>query len=94
MLPQGMFSVAIATVLFPALSRLAARRDIAGLRATMANGVRQICLLLIPAAAATLVLADADHAARLPARRVRRALDRRSSPTALFWFSFSLPFAA
>src|SRR3954453_5698809 len=33
MLPQGMFSVAIATVLFPALSRLAARRDLDGLRA-------------------------------------------------------------
>src|SRR3954453_2632158 len=28
MLPQGMFSVAIATVLFPALSRLAAREDV------------------------------------------------------------------
>src|SRR5207302_6767400 len=35
MLPQGMFSVALATVLFPALSRLAARGDIAGLRTTM-----------------------------------------------------------
>ena len=58
MLPQGMFSVAIATVLFPALSRLAARRDLDGLRALTANGMRQIFLLLIPAAAATLALAD------------------------------------
>ena len=33
MLPQGMFSVAIATVLFPALSRFAARHDCDGLRA-------------------------------------------------------------
>ena len=41
-------------------------------RARSATGMRQIVLLLIPAAAATLVLADADHAARLPARRVRR----------------------
>ena len=57
MLPQGMFSVAIATVLFPALSRFAARQDLAGLRALMANGMRQIFLLLIPAAAATLALA-------------------------------------
>ena len=30
MLPQGMFSVAVATVLFPALTRLAARRDLDG----------------------------------------------------------------
>ena len=32
MLPQGMFSVAIATVLFPTLSRLAARGDMDGFR--------------------------------------------------------------
>ena len=57
MLPQGMFSVAIATVLFPALSRLAARKDLDGLRALTANGMRQVFLLLIPAAAATLALA-------------------------------------
>ena len=38
MLPQGMFSVAIATVLFPALSRYAARRDLDGLRALTATG--------------------------------------------------------
>ena len=30
MLPQGMFSVAVATVLFPQLSRLATRSDYAG----------------------------------------------------------------
>ena len=34
MLPQGMFSVALATVLFPTLSRYAARHDLDGLRAT------------------------------------------------------------
>ena len=33
MLPQGMFSVAVATVLFPQLARLAARGDYAGLQA-------------------------------------------------------------
>src|SRR3954464_12334996 len=57
MLPQGMFSVAIATVLFPALSRLPARKDPDGLRALTSNGLRQIFLLLIPAAAATIALA-------------------------------------
>jgi putative peptidoglycan lipid II flippase len=56
--PQGIFSVAVATVLFPTLSRLAARRDLPGLRATMASGMRQILLLLVPAAAFTLVLAE------------------------------------
>jgi len=90
MLPQGMFSVALATVLFPTLSRFAARRELDGLRRTMASGVRQIALLLIPAAAFTVVLAE-------PITRLvyeRGAFDAESTElvsTALFWFSFSLP---
>jgi putative peptidoglycan lipid II flippase len=92
MLPQGMFSVAVATVLFPALSRLAARRDLGGLRHMSAVGVRQIALLLIPAAAATIALAT-------PITRLvyqRGEFDAESTALvseALFWFSFSLPFA-
>ena len=57
MLPQGMFSVAIATVLFPSLSRLAARRDVEGFRSTTAVGLRQIGFLLLPASAISAVLA-------------------------------------
>ncbi len=57
MLPQGMFSVAIATVLFPSLSRLAARDDTEGFRTTVATGLRQIGFLLLPASAVTAVLA-------------------------------------
>src|SRR3954452_22288223 len=56
MLPQGIFSVAVATVLFPTMARLAARRAYGDLRNTMANGMRQILLLLVPAMAAMLVL--------------------------------------
>ena len=58
MLPQGMFSVAVATVLFPALSRFVARQDWDGLRRTQGNGMRQIALLLIPAAAATIAIPE------------------------------------
>jgi putative peptidoglycan lipid II flippase len=58
MLPQGMFSVAVATVLFPAISRLAARADFEGFRRTVGLGLRQIGFLLLPASAASLVLAD------------------------------------
>ena len=57
-LPQGLFSVAIATVLFPTLARLAAREDYHNLRHTMANGVRQTLLLLIPSAALMAVLSQ------------------------------------
>ncbi len=58
MLPQGMFSVAVATVLFPALSRLAARADLDAFRNTVSLGLRQINFLLIPAAVISAVLAE------------------------------------
>jgi len=58
MLPQGMFSVAIATVLFPSLARFATRGDMAGFRSTVSTGLRQIAFLLIPAAAVSAVLAE------------------------------------
>jgi putative peptidoglycan lipid II flippase len=57
MLPQGMFSVAVAAVLFPALSRRAAARDGPAFRALVASGLRQIAFLLIPAAALCAALA-------------------------------------
>src|SRR5207249_6644305 len=58
MLPQGMFSVAVATVLFPSLSRLAARGDLDGFRHMVGLGLRQIAFLLVPASAAAAVLAE------------------------------------
>jgi putative peptidoglycan lipid II flippase len=58
MLPQGMFSVAIATVLFPSLSRFASRGDMKGFRETVSTGLRQIAFLLIPAAVVSAVLAE------------------------------------
>jgi putative peptidoglycan lipid II flippase len=58
MLPQGMFSVAVATVLFPRLSRLAARQDLVGFRETVSLGLRQIGFLLLPASAVSAVLAE------------------------------------
>ncbi|HET8640031.1 MAG TPA: murein biosynthesis integral membrane protein MurJ [Solirubrobacterales bacterium] len=89
-LPQGIFSVAIATVLFPTLARFANRGAIDDLRATMANGMRQILFVLVPAAAAILALSE-------PMIRLiyqRGAFDAAQTTlvaTALFWFAFSLP---
>jgi putative peptidoglycan lipid II flippase len=57
MLPQGIFSVAIATILFPSLSRLAARGDTDAFRSTVSLGLRQIGFLLIPASAVSAALA-------------------------------------
>ena len=90
-LPQGLFSISIATVLFPTLSRFAARGLRDDLRATMANGVRQILLLLIPSAVLMAVLAE-------PITRLlyeRGVFDAEATDlvaTALVWWSISLPF--
>ena len=71
MLPQGIFSVAVTTVLFPTLARLAARADMSGLRRALDGGLRQIAFLLVPAALVSIVLADPI---------VRLLYERGSSP--------------
>ncbi len=91
MLPQGMFSVAVATVLFPTLSRFANVRDAGGLRRAVGEGMRQINLLLIPSAALMMVLTTPI------VRLVYQHGEFSSHSThyvsvALFWFAFSLPF--
>ena len=89
-LPQGIFSVAIATVLFPTLARFASRGEIENLRATMANGMRQILFVLVPAAAAVLVLSE--PMIRLVYQRGEFTPEQTTLvATALFWFAFSLP---
>jgi len=90
-LPQGLFSISIATVLFPTLSKLAARGLRDDLRDTMTNGMRQIMLLLIPSAVLMAVLAE-------PITRLlyqRGEFDAEATElvqTALVWWSISLPF--
>jgi putative peptidoglycan lipid II flippase len=92
MLPQGVFAVALATVIFPTLSRLAARGDLDGLRLTVGAGSRQMLFLLVPAAALLLVLSE-------PITRVlyqRGEFDAAQTDLvaeALLFFSLSLPFA-
>ncbi len=91
MLPQGVFSVAVATVLFPTLSRMASRREPAAMRRAVGNGMRQINLLLIPAAAFMLVLPT--PIVRLVFQRGEfNAESTHLVSIALFWFAFSLPF--
>jgi putative peptidoglycan lipid II flippase len=89
-LPQGIFSVAVATVLFPALARFANAGEFANLRATLANGMRQILFVLVPAAAAILVLSE--PMIRLVYQRGEfHPAETTLVATALFWFAFSLP---
>jgi putative peptidoglycan lipid II flippase len=91
MLPQGLFSVAVATVLFPTLSRMAAGRQVAPMRRALGIGIRQINLLLIPAAAFMIVLAT--PIVRLLFERGRFGPHSTHIVSiSLFWFAFSLPF--
>ena len=91
MLPQGLFSVAVATVLFPTLSRMAASREVTAMRRAVGIGMRQINLLLIPAAAFMIVLPN--PIVRLLFQRGEfNAHSTHIVAVALFWFAFSLPF--
>ena len=91
MLPQGIFSVAIATVALPDPGALRRPRRYDDLRATMANGMRQILLLLVPAAAAILVLSE-PMIELVYQRGEFDAAQTELVAEALFWFAFSLPF--
>jgi putative peptidoglycan lipid II flippase len=90
MLPQGIFSVAIATILFPTLSRFATRGDYDGLRSTMANGVRQIALMLIPSAVIMMVLAE-PITRLIYQRGVFNAHATHLVSTAMIFWALSLP---
>jgi putative peptidoglycan lipid II flippase len=91
MLPQGMFSIAVATVLFPTLSKQASRGELDNVRNTMGNGVRQIFMFLIPSAVIMGVLA-------VPITRLiyqRGAFDAEATglvATAMLVWAISLPF--
>lgn len=55
-LPQGMFAVAIGTVLFPALSRFASLERMDDFRAALSSGLRQIFFTTLPFSAFFVVL--------------------------------------
>jgi putative peptidoglycan lipid II flippase len=92
MLPQGIFSVAVTTVLFPTLSRQAARRDAEGMRHSIATGIRQINLLLIPSAVGLLLLA-APITRLIFQRGTFDTASTQLTAEALRWFAVSLPFS-
>jgi putative peptidoglycan lipid II flippase len=58
-LPQGMFAIAIGTVLFPSLSRFAAIDDMDRFRDTMSTGLRQIFFVSLPFVAWYLTMPEA-----------------------------------
>jgi len=91
MLPQGIFSVAVAAVLFPTMSRLAARGARDELRNTVSLGLRQIAFLLIPASALAAVL-SMPIVRLLYERGEFSASDTAIVASALAAFAFGLTF--
>lgn len=91
-LPQGVFSVAVATVMFPTLARLAARGAMGDLRQTTLQGSRTILVVLVPTATLMALLAE-------PIVRVvyeRGEFDARATELtaeALRLWALSMPFA-
>lgn len=57
-LPLGIFAAAVATVVYPSLSQLAARDDVAGLKDTLGTGLRLVALVTVPSAVALMVLRE------------------------------------
>jgi putative peptidoglycan lipid II flippase len=57
-LPEALFAIAVGTVLFPTLSRIAAHHDSDTFRSTLTLGLRVIFFLLIPASAFMLALSE------------------------------------
>jgi putative peptidoglycan lipid II flippase len=91
MLPQGVFSVAVATVLFPSLSRAVSRQDWSGFRSTVATGLRLISFFLVPASAVSAALC-VPIVRLLYQHGLFNASDTRKVAYCLAAFSFGLTF--
>ncbi|MBF0528742.1 MAG: murein biosynthesis integral membrane protein MurJ [Deltaproteobacteria bacterium] len=56
--PLGVFAVAVATAVLPAMSRQAAEKDLAGLRDTLSYSLRLVSFITIPATVGMIILAE------------------------------------
>ncbi len=92
-LPFALFSEALATILFPTLSKLAAVEAFDEMRRTVEAGIRQLCLVVFPSAVLLGVLAE--PITRLVYERGAFGAEATDlvAEAMLFW-SFSLPFDA
>ena len=57
-LPLGVFAIAVTTVLFPSLSKLAVRNDLPGFTRAFHQGIRMILAVTIPAAMGLIILRE------------------------------------
>lgn len=92
-LPQGVFAIAIGTVLLPSLSRLAASERMVEFKSTLVSGLRQVFFLTLPFTVFFLVLGEPT--VRLVYQHGRfTAADTTAVTWALYFFSFGMSFVS
>ena len=87
--PQGLLGIAIATVIYPLLSRHAAKEDFAAIREDLSFGLRVILSLAIPSGIGLMFLAD-DLAHLLYQRGAFMEADMFRTADMIYWFSFGV----
>ncbi len=93
-LPQGVFAIAIGTVLFPALSRHAASERFREFREDLSTGMRQILFFTLPFAAFFVVLALPTVRLIYEHGSLVNAAEIKSVATALTFFSIGMAFVS
>ena len=87
--PQGLLGIAIATVIYPLLSRHAAQRDYAAIREDLSFGLRIVLSLAIPSGIGLMLLSD-DLAHLLYQRGAFMPEDTFRTADMIYWFSFGV----
>jgi putative peptidoglycan lipid II flippase len=90
-LPFGLFSASITTVLYPKMSRQAARNDIVGLKESLGFGYRNLWALLVPSAMALILLGEPIVAIAFQ-RRAFSLVDTQLTARVLTAYSVGMPF--
>lgn len=88
-LPIGLFGVAIAAAALPAMASHHAAGDLAAMRRTLAQGLRSLLMITVPATAGLLVLAEPIIAAVYQHGRFQ-ARDTLMTAEALRWYAAGL----
>jgi putative peptidoglycan lipid II flippase len=91
-LPQGVFAIAIGTVLFPSMARFAALDDLGGFRDTLSGAVRQVFFITLPFAIWFIALPQ-PFVSLIYEHGIFSAKDTASVSTALALFSVGMIFA-
>lgn len=92
-LPIGVFTIAVATVVFPLIARHAARQDWASLTSSYHKGLRLVLVINIPAAAGLALLAE-PITRLLFERGAFQAGDTQLMTPVLAAFALGLPFVS